>query len=93
MACIHSGAPPFFIAHGTNDTVAGVDMARALARKLRATSNSPVVYAELPGAQHSFDLFHSLRFDTVINGIEAFASFVRSHASQARPDPSSRVRR
>jgi acetyl esterase/lipase len=92
MACIHPGAPPFFIAHGTNDTVTGVEMARALARKLRATSGTPVVYAELPGAQHAFDLFHSLRFDTLVNGIEVFAALVRTRASQTRPDHSSCLR-
>ena len=86
MACIHPGAPPFFIAHGTNDTVTGVEMARDLARKLQVTSGNPVVYAELPGAQHAFDLFHSLRFDTLVNGIEVFASLVRTRASQTRPD-------
>jgi acetyl esterase/lipase len=84
MACVHPGAPPFFIAHGTNDTVTGADMARALARQLRATSASPVVYAELPGGQHAFDLFHSLRFDTLINGIEAFATSVQARAGQTR---------
>jgi hypothetical protein len=36
------------------------------------------LYAELPWAQHTFDLFHSLRFETVIDGIEAFAAWVRS---------------
>jgi acetyl esterase/lipase len=93
MACLHPGAPPFFIAHGTNDTVVEVEMARELARQLRAVSANPVVYAELPGGQHAFDLFHSLRFDTVINGIEAFADLVRTRASQALPDPSSHVGR
>ena len=92
MACIHPGAPPFFIAHGSNDTVTGVEMARDLARKLRVTSGSPVVYAELPGAQHAFDLFHSLRFDALVNGIEAFASLVRTRASQTRPDQSGCLR-
>jgi acetyl esterase/lipase len=90
MACLHPGAPPFFIAHGTNDTVVEVEMARELARQLRAVSANPVVYAELPGGQHAFDLFHSLRFDTVINGIEAFAGCVRARArplDQADVDP------
>jgi hypothetical protein len=42
------------------------------------------VYAELTGAQHSFDLFHSLRFEAVIDAIEAFAAWVRSaHTRQA----------
>jgi hypothetical protein len=40
------------------------------------------VYAELPGAQHSFDLFHSIRFETLIDGIEAFAAWVRSTNSR-----------
>jgi hypothetical protein len=38
----------------------------------------PVVYAELPGAQHAFDPFHSIRFETVVEAIEAFAAWVRS---------------
>ena len=37
-----------------------------------------LVYAELPGAQHSFALFHSLRFEAVVDAIEAFAAWVRS---------------
>ena len=52
--------------------------ARALVDHLRAVSSNPFVYAELPGAQHSFDLFHSVRFETVIDAIEAFAAWVRS---------------
>jgi acetyl esterase/lipase len=92
MDCIHPGAPPFFLAHGSNDTVVGVEMARTFVRKLRATSDNPVVYAELPGAQHAFDLFHSLRFDTLINGIEVFATHVRTRATQTRPDPSGCLR-
>jgi len=46
------------------------------AAALRERSRSPVVYAELPGAQHQFDLFHSVRCTAVVNGIEAFAAWV-----------------
>jgi acetyl esterase/lipase len=70
--------PPFFVVHGDQDTYAPVEGARALAEHLRAVSPEPVVYAELPGAQHSFDLFHSVRFETVVDAIEAFAAWVRS---------------
>jgi hypothetical protein len=45
---------------------------------LRSTSSSPIAYAELPGGQHTFDLFESLRFASVIDGIEAFAAQIRS---------------
>ena len=52
--------------------------ARLLVERLRSTSSNPVVYAELPGGQHGFDRFHSLRFDAVVDAIEAFAASVRS---------------
>jgi len=72
------GAPPFFIAHGTKDSLAYVETARRFVRHLRAGSSQPVVYAELPGGQHSFDLFHSLRFSAVVDGVEAFLTGVRA---------------
>ena len=71
-------APPFFIAHGDHDTYVPVERARAFAEQLRRTSSSPVVYAELPGAQHTFDLFHSIRFELLVDAIETFASWVNS---------------
>ncbi|MEK8227772.1 alpha/beta hydrolase fold domain-containing protein [Oerskovia sp. M15] len=48
-------------------------------------SSSPVVYAELPGAQHGFDLFHSMRFDAVVAAVEEFAERVvtQGRASEA----------
>jgi acetyl esterase/lipase len=70
--------PPFFVVHGDQDTYAPVEGARALVDHLRDVSSEPVVYAELPGAQHSFDLFHSVRFETVVDAIEALAAWVRS---------------
>ncbi|WP_419995398.1 hypothetical protein [Streptomyces boninensis] len=44
---------------------------------LRSVSTSPVIYVELPGAHHAFDLFHSFRFEALIDGIEDFAAWVR----------------
>lgn len=78
-AYVHVAAPPLFIVHGDNDTFTPVAGARRLVRSLRESSTQPVAYAELPGAQHSFDVFHSIRFDTVVNAIEAFAASVRTH--------------
>ncbi len=77
LAYIRADAPPFFVAHGTLDTIVIVDDARAFVDQLRSTSANPVVYAELPGAQHSFDLVHSLRFEAVVDAVEGFASYVR----------------
>jgi acetyl esterase/lipase len=71
-------APPFFVAHGDKDTLLLVETARVFVERLRSASSNPVVYAELPGAQHGFDRFHSLRFEKVVDAIEAFAAWVRS---------------
>ena len=70
---IRSDAPPMFIAHGDQDTLVFPEHARLLVARLRATSTNPVVYAELPGAQHSFDMFRSIRFEILIDGIRTFA--------------------
>jgi acetyl esterase/lipase len=77
---VRADTPPFFVAQGDRGTYSPefVAIARRFAQKLRDTSSNPVVYAELPGGQHSFDLFHSLRFEAVVDAIEAFAAWVRS---------------
>lgn len=67
-------APPMLIVHGAKDSYTPVAGARALVVHLRSQSHQPVAYAELPGAQHGFDVLHSYRFDTVLRGIEAFCS-------------------
>lgn len=75
-------APPFLVVHGDLDTDAPVDAARDLVGHLRGASSEPVVYAELPGAQHNFDRFRSLRYEAVIDGVEAFLA--RTVAGSAR---------
>jgi beta-glucosidase len=47
-----------------------------LVRRLREADAEPVVYAELPGAQHAFDIFPSLRTAHVIRAIERFVAYV-----------------
>ena len=80
VAYVRTDAPPFFVAHGDRDTLVLVEDARLFVERLRSTSSKPVVYAELPGGHHTFDLFHSLRFEAVVDGIEAFAAWVRTQS-------------
>lgn len=70
-------APPFFLAHGDRDSYVPASLARDFARHLRSASAQKVVYAELPYAQHGFDLFRSWRFAAVLDGIEAFLADCR----------------
>ena len=58
---IHPDAPDFFVVHGALDSLVAVDQARLFVERLRATSRRSVAYAELPGTQHAFDIFPSLR--------------------------------
>ncbi|MGP9539831.1 alpha/beta hydrolase [Brachybacterium sp. AOP43-C2-M15] len=65
-------APPIVAVHGDRDNWVPVQQARDLVARLRAGSPSAVDYAELPGAQHGFDLFASPRCRAVVDGIEHF---------------------
>lgn len=78
---LREDAPPFFVTHGDKDPLVHVEGARLFVRRLREVSRRPVVYAELPGAHHSYDLFHSLRCEAVVDGIEAFAAWVRARSA------------
>ena len=88
-----SNAPPCFVVHGDQDTLVIVEDARGFVEQLRATSSNPVVYAELPGAQHGFDLFRSRRLDTVVDAIEAFTAHVLSAPSDRPSTVGCRERR
>ncbi len=86
-------APPFLIAAGDNDNQIDVRHADQFVERLRSASAAPVVYFGLPGAQHSFDLLRSLRFDYVVDGIVAFLGWMQARSTSgaaARPSRSPR---
>ena len=69
---VHADAPPFFVIHGDNDTLAPVEDARVFAERLGETSKAPAFYVELHGAQHAFDVFSSVRTRRVIKSVYRF---------------------
>ena len=79
MAYSGKEAPPFFVAHGDQDRLVSVENARRFTEHLRDSSSNPVVYVELPGAEHNFDLYHSIRTEAVVHGIEAFTAWVQAN--------------
>ncbi|MGW5363870.1 alpha/beta hydrolase [Actinopolymorpha pittospori] len=85
LAHITADAPPFLIAHGDLDPLVPVADARHFADQLRRTSANPVVYAELRGGNHAFDLYHSFRFEAVVDAIEGFAAWVRTRERTPQP--------
>ncbi len=77
-ASARADAPPVLVVHGARDPMIPVANPRRFVEELRARSNRPVVYAELPGGQHNFDRFASIRFFAVIDAVETFVTWVRS---------------
>jgi acetyl esterase/lipase len=82
---VHAGAPPFCIFHGDHDTLVPVADARRFVAELRAVSERPVVYAELAGAEHAFDILPSLRTARVVETIERFLATIRAGEPAAAP--------
>jgi acetyl esterase/lipase len=82
MSWVGPDAPPFMVVHGSNDTLVPVEQARAFVAMLRAESKNPVAYAELPGAQHAFELFDSPRTLQTVPAIHRFLEAVRERSSQ-----------
>jgi len=82
---IHSDAPPFFIIHGDRDTLAPVEEAREFASELRNKSHAPVVYAELKGGQHAFDLFCSPRTSHMLIAVLKFLNGTYTEQRLSRP--------
>jgi acetyl esterase/lipase len=81
MSLVGPHAPPFFVIQGAADNIVAVADAREFATCLRKTGCPLVVYAELPGAHHAFDLFHSPRTEELLWAIAFFAQHVASRAS------------
>ena len=75
---VRQDAPPFFVIHGKHDSLVPVAEARHFVERLRAVSRQPVAYAELPGTQHAFDVFPSIRSAHVVRAIERFLDYVWS---------------
>ena len=72
IARIGAHAPPFFVVQGTHDTLVWAEEARAFVAALQNQSQQKVAYVELPGAQHAFEMFHSVRTDHMVNGVADF---------------------
>ena len=68
--------PPMLVVHGEKDMSIPAADVRAFAERVRAVSSHPVIYAELPGAHHDFDMFESIRSAAVSKAVEQFTARV-----------------
>jgi len=88
---VQPDVPPFMVVHGTHDSLAVVAEGRAFSHKLREVSQNPVVYVEMPGAEHAWETVHSLRTEHTVDGVHRFLEWVRAGnaqpASEQQPQP------
>lgn len=80
-------APPFLVIHGRIDVFIWREETEAYVTRLSEVAREPVVYAELPGAQHAFDMFHSVRTAATVDAIHAFCDAVHTTASPTTRRP------
>ncbi|HTM83838.1 MAG TPA: alpha/beta hydrolase [Mycobacterium sp.] len=76
ISYVSEDAPPFFVLHGRNDSLVPVEQGRDFTARLREVSKNPVVYAELPFAQHAFEIFGSPRAHHTAVAVEQFLAEV-----------------
>ena len=85
---IDPDTPPFLVIHSDCDTLVPVDEARRFVDDLRAVTKNAIVYIEVKGAQHAWEIFHSVRSELTLSGIERFLGWLRSkHLAKQEPIP------
>jgi len=78
---VSRASQPWLILQGGADTLTPGAEARDFADALHESSDHPVVYAELPAAQHAFDIYYSHR---AIAAVELTARFLATTYRQSR---------
>jgi acetyl esterase/lipase len=81
----HSGAPPFFVLHGQNDTMIPSAQAQTFCSALRQAGASTVGYAELEHAHHNFDTVGTVRSQLVADAVADFLGVVYGRYASSRP--------
>lgn len=72
---VRPDSPDMFVVHGELDTLVDVKQARAFVAKLKEVSSNTVTYLELPGTQHAFEVFPSVRSEHVIRGVQRWLTW------------------
>jgi acetyl esterase/lipase len=87
LSRVSPDAPPMFVIQGELDQLVWREEAREFVAALRDCSSAPVVFAEVPGAQHAFEVFNSVRSREAVGAIERFLTVVRSADGKHRGAP------
>lgn len=72
---IDQDTSPMFLIHGSNDSIIPHSESEVFLKHLKEKSQSPVAYSKLVGAEHGFELMHSIRNDYVITAVHQFLEY------------------
>ena len=88
---VAAGLPPFCIVQGTHDSLVWVEEVRRFVAELAPVCPAPLVYAELPRAQHAFEIFHSPRTSHYLNAASSWLEWTyaqhRAGVNASEPSP------
>lgn len=84
MAQLGPHAPPMFVVHGDRDSITSPQEAVAFAANLQERSRAPAGLLLLPGAQHAFDMFPSIRSAHLVLGLARFLAVVHQRTRGTR---------
>jgi acetyl esterase/lipase len=79
--------PPMLVVHGEKDMWISPSDVRTFVERVRAVSGHPVIYAELPGAHHDFDVYESIRSAAVSRAVEQFTASAGTGSATPQPHP------
>jgi len=85
-------APPIFVIHAAKDALVWREEARRFVDALRTVSQAPVAYAELPGAQHAFETFYSVRSAHTAMAAVRFGEWLRANPTTRAQRVAARAR-
>jgi acetyl esterase/lipase len=75
---VRADAPPFFVLHGTDDSIIPVIEGREFVDALAQKSDDVVIYSEIPHAQHAFDFFGSPHGQYTATAVAHFLDWVKA---------------
>ncbi len=76
ILAVTADAPPFLVIQGTHDVLVWREETRHFVESLAALSRAPIVYWEVPGAQHAFDIFRSPRCLAAVEVVDRWLSWL-----------------
>ena len=82
---VRADAPPFFVLHGEDDSIIPVQEGRDFVAALQGVSRNPVIYSEIPHAQHAFDFFGSPHGHFTATAVGHFLDWVRAKRTPTAP--------